>query len=163
VHTEQFAFLEFPDSPVEPLEGWAQVAGNEARAPRIQVRNRSAENVKYVELCWLVSDAGGRQYLAASLPASDPALYLPAGKTARVEQETALRFTRAGQPVGIQSAVGFVSRVQFADGKLWVPSRTDLERGSLVKVLPASAEEQRLDDVYLKRCLDALVQELKRY
>jgi hypothetical protein len=30
-------------------------------------------------------------------------------------------------------------------------------------VLPASAEEQRLNDLYLKRGLDALVQELKKY
>lgn len=163
VHTERFAFLDFPDSPLKPIEGEAQVAGNEARAPRIQVLNRSAETVKYVELGWLVSDPGGQQFLAASLPASDPVLYLPAGKTALVEQETALRFTRGGQPVSIQNAVGFVSRVQFADGKLWVPSRADLERGSLVKVLPASAEEQRLDDLYLKRGLDALIRELKKY
>jgi len=56
-----------------------------------------------------------------------------------------------------------VSRVQFADGRLWIPSRADLERASLVKVLPASAEEQRLEDLYLKRGLDALVQELKKY
>jgi len=163
VRTEQFAFLEFPDSPLQPVDGWAQIAGNEARAPRIQVRNRSAQSIKYVELGWLVRDPNGQQYLAASLPASDPALYLPAGKTARVEQETALRFSRGGQPVNIQGAVGFVSRVQFADGKLWVPSRADLDLGSLAKVLPASAEEQRLDDLYLKRGLEALVQELKKY
>jgi len=163
VRTEQFAFLEFPDSPLQPVDGWAQIAGNEARAPRIQVRNRSAQTIKYVELGWLVRDPSGQQYLAASLPASDPALYLPAGKTARVEQDTALRFTRGGQPVSIQGAVGFVSRVQFADGKLWVPSRADLDLGSLAKVLPPSAEEQRLGELYLKRGLDALVQELKKY
>jgi hypothetical protein len=163
VHEEQFAFLQFPDSPVEPLQGWAQVAGNEARAPRIEVRNRSTASIKYVELGWLVSDTGGRQYLAASLPAADPALYLPAGKTAHVEQDTALRFTRGGQPVGIQGATGFVSRVQFADGKVWVPSRADLERGPLARVLPASAEEQRLDDIYVKRGLDALERELGKY
>ena len=163
VRTEQFAFLDFPDSPLQPSKGSAQVAGNEAREPHIEVLNRSARAIKYVELGWLVSDPGGQQYLAASLPASDPVLYLPAGKTGIVEQDTALRFTRAGQPVSIRSAVGFVSRVQFADGKLWVPSRADLERESLVKVLPASAEEQRLDDLYLKRGLDALVQELKKH
>jgi len=163
VHAEQFAFLDFPDSPLQPSKGSAQIAGNEAREPHIEVLNRSARAIKYVELGWLVSDPSGRQYMAASLPASDPALYLRAGKTAIAEQDTALRFTRRGQPVNIQGAVGFVSRVQFADGKLWVPSRADLERGSLVKVLPASAEEQRLNDLYLKRGLDALVQELKKY
>jgi len=163
VRTEQFAFLEFPDSPLEPVDGSVGVAGNEARGPSIRVKNRSNEAIKYVELGWLVSDPSGRQYLAASLPAADPVLYLPAGKTASVEQETTLRFTRSGQPVNVQNAVGFVSRVQFADGKLWIPSRADLERNSLVKVLPASAEEQRLADLYLKHGLDALVQELKKY
>ncbi|MGO9009964.1 MAG: hypothetical protein ACLQPN_07665 [Bryobacteraceae bacterium] len=161
--TEQFAFLEFPDSPLEPSKGSAQIAGNEAREPQIEVVNRSAQAIKYVELGWLVSDPSGQRYLAASLPASDPVLYLPAGKTANVEQTNCLRFTRRGQPVNIQGAMGFVSRVQFADGKLWVPSRADLERDSLVKVLPPSAEEQRLDDLYLKHGLDALVRDLKRY
>src|SRR5581483_6524843 len=37
----QFAFLRLPDSPIEPLEGLARIAGNEARAPRVEIRNRS--------------------------------------------------------------------------------------------------------------------------
>jgi hypothetical protein len=65
--------------------------------------------------------------------------------------------------VSIRGATGFVSRVQFADGKVWVPSRADLERFSLTRVLPASAEEQRLDDIYVKRGLEALVRELGKY
>jgi len=160
---EQFAFLEFPDSPLVPVRGSAQIAGNEARAPNIEVRNRSGQAIKYVELGWLVSDPGGQQYLAASLPASDPVLFLPAGRDATIEQDTVLRFTRRGQPVNIRNAVGFVNRVQFSDGKLWVPSRADLERGALARVLPPSAEEQRLADLYLKRGLEAVVQELKKY
>ena len=75
-----FAFLQFPDAPVEPLEGWAQIAGNEARAPRIEVRNRSQKPVRYVEIGWVVEDSAGKQYLAASVPASDPDLYLPPGR-----------------------------------------------------------------------------------
>ena len=55
-HMEQFAFLQFPDSPVQPVEGWAQIAGNEARAPRIEVRNRSSKPVRYVEIGWVVKD-----------------------------------------------------------------------------------------------------------
>ena len=50
----KFAFLEFPDAPIEPLSGMAKVAGNEARAPHIEVRNRSARPVRYFELGWLV-------------------------------------------------------------------------------------------------------------
>src|SRR5208283_5254936 len=107
-HQEQFAFLKFPDAPVEPVEGWAQLAGNEVRAPRIQVMNKSDKAVKYVELGWLVRDQKGQQYMAASLPAADPALYLPPGRTARVVQETALRVSRNGQPLSIQGMTGFV-------------------------------------------------------
>ena len=37
----QFAFLRLPDSPVDPMGGMARIAGNEARAPRLEVKNRS--------------------------------------------------------------------------------------------------------------------------
>lgn len=161
-HVEQFAMLEFPDSPIQAMEGWARVAGNEARAPRIEVRNRSNQAVRFVELGWLVRDPGGQEYLAASVPAGD-ALYLPAGKTASVEQETALRLTRNGQQVNIKGASAFVSKVQFADGKLWVPTRQDLENTALLKVLPPSAEEQRLNNLYLTKGLNSLVEELTKF
>jgi len=161
--TEQFAFLKFPDAPVEPVEGWAQLAGNEVRAPRIEVRNKSGKAIKYVELGWLVSDQKGQQYMAASLPAADPALYLPPGRTARVLQETALRFSRSGQPVAIQGMTGFVSEVEFADGKVWVPNRQNLENALLLKVLPPSNEEQRLSDLYRAKGIGALIEELKKF
>ncbi|HKE22188.1 MAG TPA: hypothetical protein VKB88_07335 [Bryobacteraceae bacterium] len=159
---EQFAMVEFPDSPVQPVGGWARVAGNEARAPRIEVRNRSNQPVKFVELGWLLRDPSGQQYLAASVPATD-SLYLPAGKKASVEQDTALRVTRNGQQVNIKGASAFVSKVQFADGRLWVPSREDLERTALVEILPPSAEEQRLSSLYVSKGLNALVDELKKF
>src|SRR5690242_11946903 len=56
-HTAEFAFLKFPDSPIEPLRGQAQISGNEARSPHIEVRNNSAKPVKYVEMGWIVSDS----------------------------------------------------------------------------------------------------------
>jgi hypothetical protein len=161
-HIEQFAMVEFPDSPVQPIDGWARVAGNEARAPRIQVRNRSTQAVKFIELGWLVRDLAGQQYLAASVPAAD-SLYLPPGKPASVEQETALRVTRNGQQVAIKGGAAFVSKVQFADGKLWVPTHQDLENAGLVRILPPSAEEQRLSNIYLNKGLPALVTELKKF
>jgi len=161
--TEKFAFLEFPDAPVQPIGGWAMVAGNEVRAPRVEVMNRSSKPVKHVELGWLVSDSSGQQYMAASLPSSEPDLFLPAGKTAKVEQDTALRFSRNGKPVNVQSMSGFVSQVEFADGKVWVPNRQNLDRDVLRKVLPPSAEEQRLTDLYRRKGPDALIEELKKY
>ena len=89
--------------------------------------------------------------------------YLPAGKTASVSRKRTLRFTLGGQPVGIQAVTGFVSRWSSPTAKCGCPSRADLDRFSLAKVLPASAEEQRLDDIYVKRGLDALERELGKY
>jgi hypothetical protein len=162
-HTAQFAFLKFPGAPVDPIDGWAEISGGEARAPRIQVQNRSDQPVKYVEMAWLVSDPSGQQYVAASLPASDSSLYLPPGKTAQLLQDTELRFSRRGEPVSIQKMTGFVSQVQFADGKVWVPNRQNLEGAALLKVVAPSPEEQRLSDLYRRKGLAALIDELKKF
>ena len=126
------------------------MAGNEARAPQIEVRNRSGKPVSYVELGWVVSDQAGRQYLAASLPSAEADLVLPAGKTARVLQDTALRFSSNGQPVNISRMTGFISQVEFADGKVWVPNRQNLEI-PCSKTLAPSPEEQRLSDLYRRK------------
>ena len=163
-HAAQFAFLQFPDSPVEPLEGWAMIAGNEVRAPRIEVRNRSDKPVRYVEIGWVVTERGGKQFMAGSVPASDPELYLPPGRTGRVLQDTTLRLTHnAGQPVVIEGMAGFVSQVEFADGKVWVPDRKNLIGASLLNVVAPSPEEQRLTELYRKKGLAALVAELNRF
>ncbi len=159
----KFAFLHFPDAPIEPLEGWAQVSGNEASAPRVEVRNSSKRPVKYVELGWVLSDASGRPYLAGSLPSADSALYLPPGGTARVLQDTTLRFSSNGQPIAIQKMTGFVSQVEFADGKIWVPNRQSLNDALLRRAMAPSSEEQRLSGIYRRKGLDALIEELKKF
>jgi hypothetical protein len=162
-HPAEFAFVKFPDAPVEPLSGWAQIAGNEARAPRIEVLNRSAKPVKYVELGWLVSDQSGRQYMAGGLPSSGPDLLMRPGQKASVLQESTLNFTSNGQPVRIQKMTGFISQVEFADGKLWVPNRENLGNPTLSKAVAPSAEEQRLSDIYRRKGIDALIEELKKF
>ena len=159
---EKFAFLQFRDAPVEAIGGWAEVAGNQMRSPRIEVRNLSSKPVKYVELGWLVRDESGEQYMAASLPASGPDLYLPAGRTTQVIQDKVLDLSRGGRPLKIQGMTGFVSQVQFADGQIWVPSRQNLDEPTLRKVLPPSLEEQRLTDIYRTKGPEALLLELKR-
>jgi hypothetical protein len=158
-----FAFLRMPDSPIAPLDGSAQIAGNEARAPRVQVQNNSGKLVRYFELGWLVTDPNGQQYLAASLPASDPGLILRPSRTAQVMQDTTLRFTRNGQPVKVQSMTGYVSQVEFADGEMWIPSRQTLESDGLLRLLAPSAEEQRLTDLYRRNGINALLEDLKKY
>jgi hypothetical protein len=159
---EQFAFLKFSDAPVDAVGGWAQVAGNQMRSPHIDVVNRTPKPVKYVELGWLVRDENGDQYMAASLPAAGPDLYLgPRGK-AQVVQDNVIDLSRNGRPLKIQSMKGFVSQVQFADGKVWAPSRQDLDDPELRRTLPPSAGEQGLTEIYRTKGLDALLLELKR-
>ncbi len=162
-HVAQFAFLSLPNAPVQPVEGWAAISGNEARSPQVEVINRSGQTVKYVEIGWLVKDKSGREYMAGSVPASEMTMVLPAGQKARLLQDTALKFSRTGRPVEIDGMTGFVSEVEFADGHVWVPSRRDLSSSPLLRVMAPSSEEQRLGDIYAKRGLAALVAELARY
>lgn len=160
-HMAQFAFLEIPDAPVKAVEGWAEVSGDEVRSPRIEVRNQSGKSVRYVEIAWLVKDRQGRQYLAGSVPGSDADLLLPPGQRAQLLQDTALRFSRpdSSSPLGIDKMVGIVNQVEFSDGKVWIPRREEVA----LQALAPSPEEQRLTDLYRKRGLHALIQELNKF
>ena len=92
-----------------------------------------------------MKDQQGREFLAGSVPAAEGDLFLPPGRTGRVLQDTALRFSRnAGEPVSIASMTGFVSQVEFADGTAWVPNRLALQLSGLLRMVAASPEEQRL-------------------
>ncbi|MGE5567755.1 MAG: hypothetical protein ACM3S5_01850 [Rhodospirillales bacterium] len=159
-----FAFLQIPESPLEPVSGVARVAGSEARAPRIEVRNRSDRPVRYFEIGWIIRDRDGREYLAGSVPAAGSGLTLAPGAKGRVGEDSALRFTRpAGQPLAIEAMTGFVSEVEFTDGTMWIPARAALDDPRLRSVLAPSAEEQRLADLYRRRGLAAVVNELKKF
>jgi hypothetical protein len=46
---------------------------------------------------------------------------------------------------------------------VWVPSRQTIDQPVLHKVLSPSAEEVRLSNLYYRKGLDALVDELKKY
>jgi hypothetical protein len=164
LHNEQFAFLHFPNAPVDPVNGWAELSarGDVAQAAHIEVHNRSSKPVRYVELGWLVSDQN-QEYMAASVPPSGPELLLRPNETARVDQDTELSFARNGEPLSVHKMTGFVSQVEFTDGKVWVPSREDLESKALLGVLAPSAEEQRLADMYGKKGLTAVIEELKKF
>src|SRR5580704_3680062 len=162
-HVAQFAFLNLPGAPVQPLEGWAAISGNEARSPQIEIVNKSAKPVRYVEIGWLVKDKQGREYVAGSVPGSESTMILPSGQRTRLQQDTALRFSRSGRPVEIDGMTAYVSQVEFADGRVWVPSRRDLDSSPLLRVTAPSPEEQRLADIYAKKGLAALTAELNRY
>lgn len=153
----QFAFVQFPDSPVEPLSGSAKVSGNEARLPRIEVRNRSQKPVRYLELGWIVEDQQGRQFLAGSMPAD---LNLAPGQKISVTQDAGLKFP---ERTGIKTMTGFVNSVEFADGRFWIPSRSAIGGGVLESALEPSPEEQRLVQIYRRKGLKALIEELNRF
>jgi len=159
--TERFAFVAFPDSPVEPVEGTAVVVGDRVAAPHIEVRNRGHVAVRHVEIGWLVRDPSGQQYLAASVPSSQPDLQLGAGQTAAFAQDASMKISRNGQPLDIRGMTGFVSQVEFADGKVWVPTRQNLDQTFLRNVLPPSAEVLRLTELYRKG-MDGLIAELNQ-
>lgn len=152
-----FSFLKLPDAPLEPVSGAAHVNAAESDSPRIEVANRSRQTVKYFEVGWIVKDAGGREYLAGALPA-EPSLDLRPGRIAGTLQGRSYRF---GSEIAAMS--GFVSQVEFADGSLWIPSRKALASASLLDLLPASPEEQRLAELYRSKGLQALLEELARF
>jgi hypothetical protein len=150
------AFLDLPDSPVSPSGGTAVVFGNEARAPRFEVRNRSPRTVRYFEIGWIVKDQQGREFLAASLPAD---VNLAPRQAGQVAEDAVLRFR---DRLAIQAMAGFVSSVEFADGTYWIPSRTALDDPRLRGLVAPSPEEQRLTQLYRKKGLQALVDEVKK-
>lgn len=158
----EFAFLHMPDSPIEPVGGMARIAGNEARAPRVEVQNRSQRPIRYLEIGWILQDRGGHEFLAGSVPAE---LSLAPGQKSQVLENTTLKFPQPhdAQPLAIEGMTGFVSSVEFADGSVWIPSRADLGKPELQRVVAPSDEEQRLAQIYRKKGLQALIAELNRF
>jgi hypothetical protein len=153
----QFAFVQLPDSPVEPISGNASVSGHEARAPWFDLRNRSASVVNHVEMGWIVRGADGKEFLAGEVSSESK---LAPGQRTQLTQDTLVRFT-SGAAIGSMS--GFVHHVEFGDGKVWVPSREALDQPGLRGVVPPSPEETRLVRLYQRRGLSAVIEELKRW
>lgn len=157
----QFAFLSLPDSPIQPMGGMARIAGNEARAPRLEVMNRSDRAIRYLEVGWILHDHFGREFLAGSVPAE---LNLAPGQKSQILGDATLKFPQLrGQPLGIEGMTGFVSSVEFADGSLWIPTRGDLDSPQLQRVVAPSDEEQRLAQIYRKKGMTALIAELNKF
>lgn len=153
----EFAFLRFPDAPVEPVSGMARMAGAEARAPKLELLNRSSRAVEYVEVGWIIKDTRGREFLGGAVPARKT---IAPGARAQVLETASLRFADpGGAPVTVEGMTGFVSQVAFADGSVWIPGRD----ARLQKALVPSAEEQRLTSIYHKKGLRALLDELKKF
>ncbi len=153
----RLAFLRFPDAPVEALSGVAQVAGQEASAPRLEVRNRSTRPVRHLEFGWIIKDMRGQDFVAGNVPAE---VNLQPGATGTATSERVLRFDK---PMMVESMSGFVSHVEFSDGEVWIPSREDLTGQQLDRLTAPSPEEQRLTNLYRKKGLQALIAELESF
>ena len=156
-HDMQFAFLQFPDAPIEPMGGIAHIAGNEARAPKLVVHNRSPRVIRYLEMGWIVRDSQGHEFLAASMPSE---MRLPPSSSSQILPDASLRFDSR---TSVESMTGFVSSVEFSDGTMWIPNRTELDDPVLRRVVGPSPEEQRLVQIYRKRGIGAVIDELKKF
>jgi hypothetical protein len=156
----QFSFLRLPDAPIELTGGAAKVAGNEAKAPSIDIVNKQGKAIRHLELGWVVGTRDGVEFLAGTLPAD---VQLAGNGRTSILDEAALRLTsRTGSRVVIDNLVGFAHSVEFADGQLWIPSRAALEDPRLARLLPPSPEEQRLVELYRKFGLKALLADLRK-
>jgi hypothetical protein len=156
--------VSFPSSPVQPIRGAAQVAGNEVRGPQVEVRNTSHRSVRSIEMGWIVRDELGRDFVAGSVPSAMP---LGPIQTASMSEPGTLRFSRStGQPMVIGALMAFVNNVEFADGNLWIPSRSDIDEATndpiLRRELATSPEQQRLADIFRRKGMSGLAEALKR-
>jgi hypothetical protein len=150
----QFAFLEMPNAPVEIAGGKVSVSGDEMRSPRMVMQNLSDRPIRGMEVGWMVKDTHGKQFVAGSIPLE---VVLAPRQSTTVVQDAAFKFSQPnGQPISIGSMTGFVNSVEFSDGRLWIPERSS-------KMMTASAEEQRLSELYRSRGLNAVVEELRKF
>ncbi len=156
--------VSFPSAPVQPLSGAAQIAGNEVRAPQIEVKNTSQKMVRSIEMGWIVRDERGRDFVAGSIPS---ALQLGPVQTGTMTESATLRFSHpTGMPMVIGALMAFVNDVEFADGTLWIPTRADINLATsdpvLRRALATSPEQQRLADIYRRKGVSGLAEELKK-
>lgn len=156
--------VSFPSAPVQAVGGAARVSGNEVRGPQIDVKNTSQRPVRSVEMGWIVRDDRGKDFVAGSVPAR-----LPLGpvQTGRMTEAGTLRFSHpTGQPMVIDALMAFVNDVEFADGKLWIPTRNDIDAATsdpaLRRALATSPEQQRLADIYRRKGILGLAEELRQ-
>jgi hypothetical protein len=156
--------VSFPSAPVQALSGAAQVAGNEVRAPQVEVKNTSQKMVRSIDMGWIVRDDRGRDFVAGSVPA---AMQLGPVQVGRMTEPGTLRFSHPrGQPMVIGGLMAFVNDVEFADGKLWIPTRVDIEAATsdpvLRRALATSPEQQRLAEIYRRKGISGLAEELRK-
>ncbi len=163
-HAVNVGAVEFPSSPVQAIRGAARIIGNEVRAPQVELKNTSQKTVRSLDMGWIVRDDRGKDFLAGSMPA---AMQLGPVQTGTMTESGTLRFSHpTGQPMVIGALMAFVNDVEFADGKLWIPTRADIDEATsdpiLRRALSTSPEQQRLAEIYRRKGISGLAEELKK-
>jgi hypothetical protein len=163
-HSMSIDAVSFPSSPVKALGGAAHVARNEVRAPQIEIRNGTHRVVRSIDMGWIVRDERGQDFVAGSTPA---AVSLGPVAAENVSESSTLRFSRInGPPMLIEALMAFVNDVEFGDGTVWIPTTQDIEAATtdpiLRRTLSTSPERERLAEIYRKKGLSGLADELKR-
>lgn len=163
-HPMSIDAVSFPSSPVKALGGAAQVARNEVRAPQVEIRNGTHRLVRTIDMGWIIRDERGQDFVAGSTPA---AVSLGPVAAENVSESSTLRFSRLhGPPMLIEALMAYVNDVEFGDGTVWIPTRQDIEAATadpiLRRTLSTSPERERLAEIYRKKGLSGVADELKR-
>ncbi len=163
-HKLELAMVGSAGAPLLLDRGSALVTGAYSEAPAFRLINRADRPLRSFELGWVIQDAGGTRYSAGSVP-MDAAQSIAAGVvfSSSAKQQFAFRSARHGPGPTIEGMSVYVRHAQFSDGRIWIPSRSDLEAASLLDVVPVSAEEQRLTGLYRERGPDAVTEELRKF
>lgn len=154
----------FPDAPAIVMNGAATVYNNEVVVPQLDLRNRTKKRLETIEIGWIFRDNSGHGYIAGSLPAN---VQMGPVERTTIPRPAVLRFSHpSGHAMVVDGLSAFVSNVQFSDGVVWVPSRTDIANANLEpalkRAMASSPEQQRLVQIYRRKGIDALAAELKK-
>jgi hypothetical protein len=158
------ASVSFRGSPVLVLNGAAKIYRNEVRAGEMGLRNRTMKTVQTIDVGWILRDDRGQGFMAGSLPAK---IQIGPVQNAVYQQTGVFRVSRlSGSPILVDGVAVFVNDVQFDNGDVWVPSRSDIAEADLDPALKSaiakSPEQQKLAEIYRKRGFNALCDELRR-
>ncbi|MEJ7608436.1 MAG: hypothetical protein WKF37_19740 [Bryobacteraceae bacterium] len=119
---QQFAlaFLNSPSAPLATSDGMVRLADNEARSPRMQIRNQTTRPIRAFEMGWIVRDDRGKEYIAGSVPSTSGCLRMERLQWFRMRPSAFPRLEVSRLRFGIER---FLSSVEFEDGSMWVPDR----------------------------------------
>ncbi len=160
-----FRVARLPGAPLEIVSARARVYDAGLVDPALEIRNAGGAEVADFQVAWVLRDASGREFRAATVSGSSRSraarsLPLAAGESWAWSDPAVLETGPASGP--ILSGRVYLRAVQFADGRVWVPERAQLEAAGLSGVFTYSPEAIRLLRLYQSRGPAALTAELRR-